>query len=123
MGSRVYRLPALSVVLACASAAPVAAANLARSAHFEVYSQAGERSAQAVVLGLERLRALLALHNPLEEGLAGLYAACERLAVDELPALVARLEAAPAVPPAPHFDGPRGFAAIDRLLRATGRDI
>ena len=62
MLSRVYRLPALSVVLACASAAPLAAANLARSAHFEVYSQAGERSAQAVVLGLERLRALF-LHE------------------------------------------------------------
>ena len=62
MLSRVYRLPALSVVFACASAAPLAAANLARSAHFEVYSQAGERSAQAVVLSLERLRALF-LHE------------------------------------------------------------
>ena len=62
MLSRAYRLPAVSVVLACASAAPLAAANLARSAHFEVYSQAGERSAQALVLGLERLRALF-LHE------------------------------------------------------------
>jgi hypothetical protein len=25
------------------------------------------------------------------------------------------------VPTAPHYDGPRAFAAIDRLLRAAGR--
>jgi hypothetical protein len=70
-----------------------------------------------------RLRALLALHNRLEEGPAGIYAACEELAIAELPALVARLRAAPPVPPAPHFDGPRALAAIDRLLRAAGRAI
>jgi hypothetical protein len=70
-----------------------------------------------------QLRALLAAHNVLEEGPAGVYAECEALAVGEASDLLARLEAAPAVPPAPHFDGPRAFAAIERLLRATGRAL
>jgi hypothetical protein len=72
---------------------------------------------------IAQLRALLGLHNPLEEGPAGLYATCQTLAAAELPALVARLRAAPPVPLAPHFDGPRAFAAIERLLRAAGRDL
>jgi hypothetical protein len=70
-----------------------------------------------------QLRALLAAHNILEEGPDGVYAECEALAGAAASELLARLEAAPAVPPAPHFDGPRAFAAIDRLLRATGRAL
>lgn len=72
---------------------------------------------------LRQVQRLLALHNPLEEGPAGIYAACETLAVAEQPALLARLRSAPPVPTAQHFDGPRAFAAIDRLLRAAGRDL
>jgi hypothetical protein len=70
-----------------------------------------------------RLRSLLALHNPLEEGPAGVYAECEALIGADQPDLLTRLQGAPEVPPAAHFDGPRAFAAIDRLLRAAKRDV
>jgi hypothetical protein len=70
-----------------------------------------------------KLGSLLALHNPLEEGPEGVYAECEALEGVVEADLLARLQGAPEVPPAAHFDGPRAFAAIDRLLRAAGRDI
>ena len=57
MSSAVYRVAALSAICSCAPAAPIADPSLARSAHFEVYSQAGEASARAVLVGFERLRA------------------------------------------------------------------
>ena len=69
---------------------------------------------------LERIRAVLALHNPLEEGADGVYAACERLAGPDADALLAQLRATPPVPVAAHFDGPRAFEAIERLLYAAG---
>jgi hypothetical protein len=72
---------------------------------------------------VRRIGALLALHNPLEEGPTGLYAACDALAAGALPELLARMRSAPVVPTAKLFDGPRAFAAIDRLLRAAGRDV
>jgi hypothetical protein len=52
------------------------------------------------------LRALLGRHNPLEEGPAGLYAACDALAGDEAPAIVERMRGQPAVPLAKYYDGP-----------------
>jgi hypothetical protein len=67
-----------------------------------------------------RIGAVLALHNPIEEGPSGIYAACEQLAGDEAAPLLAQLQAAPPVPLAKHFDGPRAFEAIERLLRAAG---
>jgi hypothetical protein len=70
---------------------------------------------------LKTLTWLLAAHNPLEEGPSGLYATCEALAGAEADQLLARLHAAGPVPTAAHYDGPRAFAGIDRLLRATGR--
>jgi hypothetical protein len=54
-----------------------------------------------------RIRALLVAHNPLEEGPDGVYAVCEALCADELPALLEQVRAAPEVPMAPHYDGPR----------------
>lgn len=58
--------------------------------------------------GCDALRLLLSEHNPLEEGPGGLYAACDALAADEAEAsgVVAKLRAQPAVPVAPHYDGP-----------------
>jgi hypothetical protein len=70
---------------------------------------------------LKTLRWLLAAHNALEEGPHGVYAACEALAGPETDLLLDRLRAAGPVPTAAHYDGPRAFAAIDRLVRATGR--
>jgi len=76
--------------------------------------------------GCDALRALLTDHNPLEEGSGGLYATCDALAGDEAEALgvVAKLRAQPAVPVAPHYDGPllhRGQAREGRLERMEER--
>jgi len=68
-----------------------------------------------------QLRAVLAAHNPLEEGPRGLYAECEALAGAEAAELVERMKAAPVVPLAPHRDEERSFRAIAMLLRAAGR--
>jgi hypothetical protein len=72
---------------------------------------------------LERMRAVLAAHNPLEEGESGFYEVCGRLAADEDEEgdLLRRIDGAPQVPLAAHYDGPRAFANIERLLRAAGR--
>jgi hypothetical protein len=53
-----------------------------------------------------RLRAVLARHNPLEEGAEGLYAACDKLAGTDAAKVVERLRAQPQVPMAAHYDGP-----------------
>ena len=71
---------------------------------------------------VERLRALLEVHNEMEEGDGGVYAQCERIALEERDALLGALRAAPPVKVAPFQDGPRTLAAIERLLRATGRN-
>lgn len=52
------------------------------------------------------LRALIARHNPLEEGSGGAYAECDALAGSEAEELVERLKSQPRVPLAPHYDGP-----------------
>ena len=66
-----------------------------------------------------RIRALLVEHNPLEEAPGAMYQTIEALASGEASTLLQRLKDAPEVPVAPHFDGPRAFEAIDRLLRAA----
>lgn len=53
-----------------------------------------------------QLRELLARHNPLEEGPGGLYAECDRLAQDDAPRVVGRLQAQARVPVASYYDGP-----------------
>ena len=55
---------------------------------------------------VDSLRELLARHNELEEGPAGLYAICDTLAGDEAPLVVDKLRAQPSVPVAKHYDGP-----------------
>jgi len=70
---------------------------------------------------IDQLRSVLDAHNVLEEEAGGLYETCDGLAADEAVDLVARLQAAHDVPLAPHYDGPRAFEGIERLLRAAGR--
>lgn len=70
---------------------------------------------------VEQLRALLAAHNPLEEGEGGVYRLCARLAGTEEGELLRRLQAAPEVPQSAYYDGESAFANIERRLRATGR--
>ena len=70
---------------------------------------------------VEQLRAVLTPHNVLEEEGGGAYAQCDELAAAEVDALVTRMTAAHEIPLAPHYDGERAFAGIERLLRAAGR--
>jgi hypothetical protein len=72
-----------------------------------------------VIIG--RLRALLHVHNGLEEGDEGVYARCEHLVGEEGDALLREMRSARPVKLAPYQDGPRALASIDRLLRAAGR--
>lgn len=53
-----------------------------------------------------QLRAVLVRHNRLEEGAEALYATCDLLAGTETVDTIERLKAQPAVPMAPHYDGP-----------------
>jgi hypothetical protein len=69
----------------------------------------------------EQLQALLVEHNALEEGEGAFYDVCVRLAAADEQTLLGRITAAPPVPLAAHYDGPRAFANITRLLRAAGR--
>jgi hemerythrin HHE cation binding domain-containing protein len=68
---------------------------------------------------VRELRALLTLHNRIEEGDDGVYAACERLAGGGLPALLARIEAVPPVRVAPYANPDRIRAEIRRALAAA----
>lgn len=64
---------------------------------------------------LDRVKALLSLHDPIEEGAGGIYElADERL--DDIAEVLARIERAPIPPLAPNNDGPRAHAAIATLL-------
>jgi hypothetical protein len=66
------------------------------------------------------LRHVLDEHNPLEDAAGGFYEHCDRVAADAR-ALIARMEAIPAVRASQHLDEPRVHAHIERMLeiRAT----
>lgn len=66
------------------------------------------------------IRAVLEPHNAMEEAAEGLYAECERALGAEAEATLARLKAAPDIPPASHVDGPHVTASIRRALEAAG---
>jgi hypothetical protein len=66
---------------------------------------------------VSQLRAVLARHNPLEEGADGLYATCDVLAGADAERVVERLALQPQVPMAPHYDGP---LLSGHLLRKAG---
>jgi hypothetical protein len=69
------------------------------------------------------IRTVLAAHNVLEEGPGGVYERCEQLAGAEADALLAQLQAAPAVPVAPYSDGPQVMEVVRRALARAGYDI
>ncbi|HWO40199.1 MAG TPA: hemerythrin domain-containing protein [Candidatus Eisenbacteria bacterium] len=66
------------------------------------------------------IRSVLEAHNPLEEGPAGLYEECERLAGAEADPIVEALRNAPEVRVAPHNDGPGVIEATRRALAKAG---
>jgi Hemerythrin HHE cation binding domain len=69
------------------------------------------------------LRTILVAHNALEEGPGGVYERCEELAGAEADALLAQLQAAPAVPVAPYSDGPQVMSVVHRALARAEYDI
>jgi hypothetical protein len=83
--------------------APLAMASALRADHGQIAKLLVPTPTPALC---EELRALLARHNPLEEGPHGLYAQCDELAGAEVESLAARLRELPPVPVATHYDGP-----------------
>lgn len=67
---------------------------------------------------LATIQQVLREHDPLEEDEGGLYQQCEELAGPEVTTLLERVTSTPEVPVAPHFDGDRAHAGIERLMRA-----
>lgn len=66
------------------------------------------------------IRAVLARHNVIEEAADGVYATCERLAGDDVAAVLARLEGAPEVVTSAHVDSEAVRAAAGRALQRAG---
>jgi hemerythrin superfamily protein len=66
---------------------------------------------------IELIRAILFQHDPLEEEAGGLYERVAHLVGEDLEALVARIQAFPAVPTTPHSDTPILRQTIEQLLR------
>ena len=98
-----------------------AAAQL-RLDHAAIASMLAARPADWI---LAELRALLDVHNVIEEGPDGVYAACERLAGEEVAALHARTLAVPPVRLAPVIDPERIRGEIARAVKAAwaGRGV
>jgi hypothetical protein len=71
--------------------------------------------------GIARLRALLALHDELEEASGGAYADCDRLLAGESAAVMIQLRDYPPVRTAPHNDGPAVEHHIAETLALAGR--
>ncbi len=70
-------------------------------------------------VGLGQIRAILEVHNPLEEGPQGMYAIVEEKAGDELARLLSGIEAFPPVRLAPHADTEVTRWSIDQLMLAA----
>jgi hypothetical protein len=75
-----------------------------------------------VVRTFRAIRAVLDVHNPLEEVEGGVYEQCEKLAGSEVDKLLASIAAAPRVPVSSWVDSPKVFAAARRVLARAGHD-
>ena len=71
--------------------------------------------------GVGRLRALLAVHDALEEDPDGAYGACDQLLADESAVLIEQLQTFPAVRTRPHNDGPLVDRHVHETLALAGR--
>jgi hypothetical protein len=69
------------------------------------------------------LRAILAAHNPLEEGAEGLYPACDALLRDKSEQIVARLRSVPEVKLAPLKEDPEVMEVTRRTLERAGYEL
>ncbi len=96
---------------------PVPAAARLRKDHGALAALLVPRPTPSIVAAI---RSILAGHNQLEEGPAGVYAACERLVGADAPALAAELRAAPDVPVHEVVDDAQVIAATRRALARAG---
>jgi hypothetical protein len=69
------------------------------------------------------IRAILTVHNAIEEDPGGLYETCEQLAGAETAEILARLKLVPEVAVAPHNDGPEVVEATRRGLAKVGYNL
>ena len=69
------------------------------------------------------LRAILKLHNPIEEDPGGVYETCEELAGAEVDDILRQLQQAPEVRVLPHVDNPFVMEATRRALKRAGFDL
>ena len=96
--------------------APVVAAARLRLDHAAI---AAILAARPIPEFVHELRALLNVHNTIEEGPAGVYAECERLAGEGVASLLERIHAVPPVRVAPYADPERIRGEITRALRSA----
>ena len=66
------------------------------------------------------IRAVLKVHNTIEEGSGGLYETCDELADSESAQLLAKLQAAPELAVLPCSDSPDVMPAVQRALERAG---
>jgi hypothetical protein len=66
------------------------------------------------------IRAVLKVHNTIEEGPWGLYETCDELAGSESAQLLAKLQAAPELAVLPCSDSPAVMPAVQRALERAG---
>lgn len=66
------------------------------------------------------IRAVLKVHNTIEEGSGGLYETCDELADSESAQLLAKLQAAPELAVLPCSDSPAVMPAVQRALERAG---
>ena len=69
------------------------------------------------------IRAILKLHNPLEEDAGGMYETCEDVAGAEADEILRQLQEAPEVRVLPHVDNPFVMEATRRALARAGYDL
>lgn len=69
------------------------------------------------------IRAVLKVHNTIEEGPGGLYETCDELASAEAAQLLAKLQAAPEPAVLPCSDSPVVMPAVQRALERAGYDF
>ena len=69
---------------------------------------------------LATLRAILAAHNPVEEGAGGLYEACEHLAGQEVDVLLDHVRSVHEVRLAPHSNSPRALESVRQAVERAG---
>lgn len=69
------------------------------------------------------IRAVLKVHNTIEEGPGGLYETCDELAGSEAAQLLAKLQAAPELAVLPCSDSPAVMPAVQRALERAGYDF